>query len=146
LLVSGTVEIAIEYGARQSWGPSIVDPQALSIVRVADGRLEFLSTDLNDTAADVITALYMANATIPGSDQFGEFALVEQIPEPSSAMLLAIGMLGFSVLPLVSRRPAGPSLAAVWHVDGRVELGGAAPPPGTGASSAARPAARGRDG
>jgi hypothetical protein len=62
------------------------------MVRISNGDIEFLATLLNDPSNDVLTASFTPNAPGSGADQFGEFALVEPVPEPVSAALHAAGI------------------------------------------------------
>jgi len=94
LLVSLGVEISIEYGSTQLLGPTITNPNELALARIANGGLEFLQTDLNDPVDHVITAGYSPESASSGLDQFGEFVIVQAIPEPSSLALLTVATVG----------------------------------------------------
>lgn len=86
LIAAGTIGISIEYGSLQLLGNPVEDPSALEIVRIANGQDYLLPTQLTDS--DFVSAFYAPDASAPGSDQFGEFAIVEPVPEPASFSVL----------------------------------------------------------
>lgn len=88
LLAGGLLGIDIQFGDLQLIGNPVRDPHALQIVRITGGQAFFLPTAL--TGFDRVAAHYMA-ATAAGSDQFGQFAIVQRIPEPAPLHLLPAG-------------------------------------------------------
>jgi hypothetical protein len=93
--ITGTVSLGIEYGQTQLFGNPVVDPSLLRIARLANGRMELLDNYANDTNNFVITGFYTPESKFSGSDQFGEFAVVQPaaVPEPGILTLVGIGVL-----------------------------------------------------
>src|SRR5262249_24508685 len=86
----GRVAVGIEYGEHQLFGNPAVDPSSLRIARLANGRMELLDDYINDTDNHIITGFYTPESQSSGLDQFGEFAVVQAVPEPSALTLAAI--------------------------------------------------------
>jgi hypothetical protein len=74
LRVAGPTHVRIEFD------PAAVDPALLTVVRIANGDLSFLTTDFVDAGNGAIEAWYDATAE---ADQFGELALVQTKPVPA---------------------------------------------------------------
>ena len=108
--VTGTIALGIEYGATQLVGNPVLDASLLRIARLANGQAEILSDFVNDTARFVITGFYNPESPSSGLDQFGEFAVVQRAPEPSTMLLVGMAILGWafcrreSFAPSVARR------------------------------------------
>jgi hypothetical protein len=92
LTVSGLVDVKMEYGPTLLDNP-LISPSALDsleLVRITDAGIVPLTLISNDTTDGVIEGYYYAPTG--GLDQFGEFAILQTVPEPSPLLLLAIGV------------------------------------------------------
>ena len=103
LEISGRVRVQIVYGSGPRLDNPLLNPALLNqlqIVRVADGNIVPLLMVSNDMVNGVISGFYDVPSGGLGLDQFGEFALIQVVPEPSSLALFGIGglcLLGFVV-------------------------------------------------
>jgi hypothetical protein len=91
LLIGGSIGIDIEFGDVQLVGNPVHDPRRLQIVRIANGQDFFLPTILIDT--ERVSGAYSLDPSSMAGDQFGEFALVQAVPEPATLVLAAAGLL-----------------------------------------------------
>jgi hypothetical protein len=96
LEVGGQIEIQIDYGSKQLIGNPVVNPASLDILRYADGVSTLLPLDAagTDPGGDLIAGYYDVGASSRLMDQFGEFVVVQtipEIPEPRPMLLMAIG-------------------------------------------------------
>ena len=99
LLISGEIRIGIEYGEQQLIGNPVVDPSRLHLVCIANGDISFLdypeNREVNDLGNFVLFSSYFTNSADAGLDQFGEFAIVQAVPEPGTfALAIAAGAAG----------------------------------------------------
>src|SRR5262249_13080122 len=92
----------LEYGTSDLLENKISDPSELRIARMANGATEVLSDFSIDLSQSMITAFYSPQSASLGLDQFGEFALVEPVPEPSS--IAVFGAATLSLLGCARRR------------------------------------------
>lgn len=100
LVAGGTVRIDIEYGDEQLVGNAVRDASALHILRYADGVSTLLAPDPDHTsvADHVLSGTYAVGSLTSQDEAFGEFAIVQAVPEPLScaaagAALAAVALL-----------------------------------------------------
>jgi hypothetical protein len=93
LAVSGRVGLQFVYGPMMLVGNPPLNPDTLEIARIANGAFDILPVDSNDLATFTITSHYTPDSGSSGLNQFGAFALLESVPEPSSFVLCGVGSL-----------------------------------------------------
>ena len=99
VIVNGLVDLTIEFGIgdEQALNFPVNDSLPLQMVRFANGNFEFLPTNV-DLASRTASAAYFAEPIgaldLESFEQFGMFALVQVIPEPSGIVLTVVGLLG----------------------------------------------------
>ncbi len=109
LKIDGPVLIDLEYGEIQLVGNAATDPSLFRLVRIANGRTEFLDDGFElDTANFRVRGRYMPPSPGSGLDQFGLIGLV-QVPEPAAALLLAVGVAATIGWRVRARRRAAPT-------------------------------------
>lgn len=86
LEVYGPVKVSIAFD------PAL-DPTTLRMVRLANGRFDFLELDPLLPGADRLTGTYTPESLGGGLIQFGEFALVRAVPEPASLAIMTTALL-----------------------------------------------------
>ncbi|MBV9157764.1 MAG: hypothetical protein JO097_15980 [Acidobacteriaceae bacterium] len=87
----GSVSVFLEYGDPALQGLPTSLAQQLQLVHFANGLYVPLTSEFNDLGAFVFQGSYAPPSIGLSADQFGEFALVYPIPEPSSlTMILAV--------------------------------------------------------
>jgi hypothetical protein len=99
LIVSGTVLVGIEYGELQLIGHRVRSPDLLQLLRFADGEFQLLALVDNDLTNHVLFASYVTSAGDAGTNQFGQFAIVQPVPEPPLfvlALVSGIALIGVS--------------------------------------------------
>ena len=110
LAVGDLISVSVQYGDLSGLGFGIVDPSLLRLVRIANGDYQFLS-ESNDLTRHLITGSYPVSGSPSGLDQFGEFMLVQAVPEPTTLVLLFAAALGLALTRLAARERIGVSIA-----------------------------------
>lgn len=100
LIADGEIRLGIEYGPFQLVNPPVLDPASLQLVRIANGQYDFLGGLFNDLGSYTMFGSYFASSSdiAANLNQFGEFAIVQAVPEPATILLLALAMMRFLVL------------------------------------------------
>lgn len=93
LAVGGPINVSFEYGPGLLFGNPVIDPNRLELIWIANGRVEFLRDDfINDIGKFTISASYTPPSPESGFNQFGFFAVVQSVPEPSTIVLVGTGL------------------------------------------------------
>jgi hypothetical protein len=97
-VMSGSIQVAIEYGDPALYGLPSSQASQFQLVHFANGSFTPFDSTFNDQSAFVLSGTYTPPSASSGLDQFGEFAIVQEIPltgvpEPASLALLGLGLL-----------------------------------------------------
>jgi hypothetical protein len=96
-VMNGSIQVAIEYGDPALYGLPSSDASQFQLVHFAHGGYTPFDSTFNDQSAFVLSGTYTPPSASSGLDQFGEFAIVREIPltgspEPTSLALLGLGL------------------------------------------------------
>jgi hypothetical protein len=85
-LTGATITVRMEFERGLSLGATIDDSLPVHLVRLANGKMEFLSAVTNPSET-VVMGMYSPVSLSLEGEQLGEFALVQLVPEPAAAAL-----------------------------------------------------------
>ena len=104
--IGGPLKVGFQYGPGLLFGHPVLNPDGLGVVRIANGTVQpLLDQSFNDPGAFMISASYEPPSRGSGLNQFGFFAVIQAIPEPSTYLLLSTGLLGIFGYTWRKRKP-----------------------------------------